>query len=288
MRTPGSDSGRPCITVGRVRLDLVRGSATICVLLCLFFFAGKGFTQYDEEPVGETPDSLRDSVQSSTAIDVAPTPPTPEQLEAAELQQSVELAKTWVRRMLVRGWVNPTHIGSWSTYSLTDWSEATGSYGPVEAKLTFHYLGPAEWMRHEAESFQAAFEVMDIDHTMIEFDLLVPATPKVSEIYRALMRVDRGDLTSVTLAPPAGVLDYDGMDKPTTGGPRHIKIYSGEYDAEIFRGSGVDGAEVVIYRTAAVLPLEILVLGYGDVGMTFSSSGNTITPRFKATLPPSR
>ncbi len=250
--------------------------------------AASASAQYDEAEPADTVEAVEDTLPNAPVEAVKELGPDSALLEVQRIQSAVHLATTWVRRLLLRGWMNPTTIGAYATYSLTSWSEGTGSYGPVEARVTMHYLGPAEWLNKEAETLQAAVQFMDAEQTLIEYDFVLPATQRVTEIYRALYRVDRGDVLPTKLELDPGQLDYDAVDKPVTAGRRIMKVYAGEFDTEMYRGSGTDGSEVIIFRSAAVPPLEILVLGYGNEGLTYSSGGNNPTPRFKTTLPPSR
>ncbi|MBI5059747.1 hypothetical protein HZB60_08210 [candidate division KSB1 bacterium] len=201
---------------------------------------------------------------------------------------ALEKAQKWVRRLFYRGWLNPTVIGGFSTYQLTFWGEGTGSYGPVDAKLTVQYLGPTEWMGKDAEWLQAAYYTMESDPELIEFDLIVPARQKITEVYRALYRIDRGELQAMTFGLPAGQIDMDAVDRPLEAGQKSVKVYAGTFDCATYRGTGDVGAEVIVSRSSDVMPLEIVVLGYGDEGLTFSANGANVTPRFKSPPPLSR
>lgn len=203
-------------------------------------------------------------------------------------ERAIEMAKVWLRRLLYRGWVNPTVIGAYTTYQLTEWSEATGSYGGVEGRLTIHYLGPTEWLSKDAESFQAAFQSLDEENNLVEFDLILPAMQRIGEVYRSLMRLNRGELRSTTISMPQGVPDSDVIDRAVEAGSRELKIFAGVFQTELYRGSGLDGTEVVIHRSAKISPLEVLVLGYGEQALTYSSSGSNVVPRFRVPPPPGR
>jgi hypothetical protein len=260
-------------------------------LLC--FAAGVTWAQEGDE-AADTATVVQDSVvevspeaepSNIEANDDAATPPVSRGEYTPTIEDvAIGTAKTWLRRLLYRGWVNPTIIGAYSTYQLTDWSEATGSYGGVEGRLTIHYLGPIEWMGRDAESFQAAFQALDEESNLVEFDLILPATQRVSEIFRSLMRVNRGDLRPTSFALPEGIVDYDVLDRALEAGKRDLKIYAGTFETELYRGSGTDGSEVLIHRAAKIAPLEIAILGYGAQALTYSSSGSNVVPRFR--VPP--
>jgi hypothetical protein len=201
-------------------------------------------------------------------------------------QLAVQTAVTWVHRLLFRGWLNPTVIGGFATYQLTSWGEGSGSYGPVDGKLTIHYLGSAEWNGKDAEWLQAAFYTMQSDPELIEFDLIVPANQRVTEVYRALYRVDRGELRPITFAPASGAGDVDASDRPVEMGAKSVHIYAGDFECKVYRGNGNIGSDVLVYRDEDISPLEVVVLGYGDEGLTFSATGSEVTPRFSSPPPP--
>jgi hypothetical protein len=203
-------------------------------------------------------------------------------------QRAVANAQDWVHLLLFRGWLNPTLIGGYATYQLTAWGEGTGSYGPVDGKLTIQYLGSTEWLGHDAEWLQAAYYTMESEPELIEFDLIVPAMQRITEVYRAYCRIDRGDLQPVSFAVTAGQTDLEASDVLVESGPKSVRIYAGSFDCTAYRGTGEVGADVIVYRSASVSPLEVVVLGYGDEGLTYSSGGAEVTPRFKSPPPPPR
>ena len=215
---------------------------------------------------------------------VRPQPKLGKEPYAAQLQ----LANSWVRRLLFRGWLDTSHIGAFARYQLTAWSQGIGSYGPIEARITAYYLGQTEWMGNDAEWLQFAVQTMDEEPILIEYDLIVPSKQKVDEIYRALYRVDRDEVKAVDLNLPENVLDYDKSDQPSEEGLEDLEFYSGIFETEVFHGSGTNGADVYIYRADKMPPFGIVVLGYGDEGLTFTSSGNDASPRFYVPPPPSR
>jgi hypothetical protein len=194
---------------------------------------------------------------------------------------------TWVRRLLYRGWLDTSHIGVYARYQLTSWSPGIGSFGPIEAQITVYYLGSTEWMGKDAEWLQVAVQMMEEEPLLVEYDLIVPSKQKVDEIYRVLYRVDRGEVKTANLSLPETIMDYDRVDEPTQEGLEDLEFYSGIFQTEVFRGSGTDGADVYIYRAQKMPPLGIVVLGYGDEGLTFMSSGSDATPRFYVPAPPS-
>jgi hypothetical protein len=200
---------------------------------------------------------------------------------------AVAAANKWVRRILYRGSFDATHIGAYAQYQLTSWDEAVGSFGPVEGKLAVYYLGTSEWMGKDAEWLQLVYQSVDAEPTMVYYDLLVPSASSVKQIYRALYRVDDGQLKTANFAFPADQLDYDAADKPSEDGVETVRLYSGMYETEKSRGAGAEGSVVVIYASKDVPPLGIVRLGYGDACMTLISKGLDAAPRFDVPAPPS-
>lgn len=288
---------------GRTLHHFLRTHWHLCLLaLCL---TGLAFAQYEEETPPDSTvvadSSLADSadakVDGSDNSDADTATPRRKRYESEETaaapdtsieQRAIRTAQLWLRRLLYRGWINPTIIGAYSTYQLTDWSEATGSYGAVEGKLTIHYLGPTEWVGKDAESFQAAFQSMDEENNLIEFDLILPANQKITESYRTLMRVNRAELRVSSLALPASQIDFDVLDRPVEDGARSLKLYAGTFETTVYRGSGDDGSAVVIYRAKNIAPIEVAALGFGEQALTFASTGSNVVPRFKVPPPPGR
>ena len=228
-------------------------------------------------------------VEDIDASDTQGEPPAKSGGDASGAQTAqIRLADTWVRRLLLRGWLDTSHIGAFARYQLTSWSQGIGSYGPIEARLTVYYLGSTEWMGNDAEWLQVAVQTMEDEPILIEYDLIVPAKQKIDEIYRVLYRVDRGDVKTGNLNLPENVVDYDKLDDPSEEGLEDLEFYSGIFETEVFHGSGTNGADVYIYRADKMPPLGIVVLGYGDEGLTFTSSGTDAAPRFYAPPPPSK
>lgn len=197
-------------------------------------------------------------------------------------QQLLEMAEQWLRRLLYRGVLDTKTIGAYANYQLTAWSEAGGSYGPVEARVTVSYLGSLTQEGKTAEWLQAIFQAMDEDPMVVEFDFLVTATPEIREISRVYYRINRGAVQSTPFADPSG-MNMDSLDRAADEGPESVRLYSGNFEAEKYRGVGDEGQDVVIYRVPSVPPLGIVRLGYGDQGLTYIGGGNDAAARF---LPP--
>jgi hypothetical protein len=196
----------------------------------------------------------------------------------------VDLATTWLRRLLYRGKLDVSVIGAYAQYQVTAWGENVGSSGPVEDRLTISYLGTSPFMGKNAEWLQAAFQTVEEEPKLVEFDLLLPSAPHVADIYRALYRVNRGETKALDLSLP-NQIDYDREDRPAAETAEALKLYSGTYLCEIFRGAGADGAAVVIYRSDNVKPLCVVRLGYGSEGLTYTGGGDDAEPRFVVPSP---
>ena len=268
-------------------LALFAGNANVCLAQYILPYdtLNQDTTIKDSADVTDTVDLDEDELESQDEqINVEPAPgTTPAEPHAAQLK----LANAWVRRLVYRGWLDTSHIGAFARYQLTAWSQAIGSYGPIEARITAYYLGQTEWMGKDAEWLQIAVQTVDDEPTLIEYDLVVSSKAKVDEIYRALYRIDRGEVKAANLSLPDNVLDYDKLDEPSEEGLEDLEFYSGVFETEVFHGSGTNGADVYIYRADKMPPLGIVVLGYGDEGLTFSSSGTDASPRFYVPPPPS-
>ena len=264
---------------------------------CLLLFSGGGIAQY----VLPYDTLNRDTTESDTAqtdtvevddevLEGAGSPelaPQTTEETTAPLVAEVQLANNWVRRLVFRGWLDTSHIGAFARYQLTAWSPGIGSHGPIEARITVYYLGPTDWMGSDAEWIQIAVQTMESEPTLIEYDLIVPSTERVGEIYRVLYRVDRGEVKPANLSLPENVVDYDKLDEPSQEGLEDLEFYSGIFETEVFHGSGTNGSDVYIYRADKLPPFGIVVLGYGDEALTFTSSGSDASPRFYVPPPPS-
>ena len=248
----------------------------------------------------ELPDNRDTTIAKDTtgAVDTSRTPPdTTRAPEESEEQAArpfmtpekavIERATTWLRRMLYRGKLDATVIGAYAQYQITAWSENVGSYGPVEARMTISYLGTSQFLGKNAEWLQAAYQTVEEEAKLVEFDLLLPSAPHVVEIYRVIYRVNRGEMHSLDLNLPPDKIDYDRNDRPESETTEELNLYSGKYVCEKLRGAGVDGADVVIYRSDKVKPLCIVRLGYGGEGMTYTGGGNDAVARFNIAPPPS-
>ena len=245
----------------------------------------------DTSEVGKDTTVVTDTVEVSpeeAPLDTNYVKPRPSKTPAEPHAADISNATLWVRRMLFRGWLDTSHIGAYARYQLTSWSPGIGSYGPVEARVTIYYLGPTTWLGKDAEWLQAAAETMGDEPLLIEYDLIVPPKPKIDGVYRVLYRVDRGDVKTGNFGLPENMLDYDRLDEPQEEGLEDLEFYSGIYQTQVYHGSGTDGSVVYIFRADKMPPLGIVVLGYGDEGLTFQSAGSDASPRFYVPPPPGR
>jgi hypothetical protein len=251
----------------------------------------------DEDSITTPSDSVKalsDSLKSlgDTTKAAKPAPKkggltTPEEeTSTVSPDQVVKQANQWLKRMLFRGSFDASHIGAYASYQLTAWSDGTGSYGPVEARLTIYYLGSSVWETKDAEWLQAVYTVMDEEPMTIEYDFIVPAGSEIKDVYRVLYRIDGGEMRSASFAANPNSPDVDAADKPVSDGAEDIKLYTGSYQTEKFHGIGDNGTDVLVYRSNAVPPLDIVRLGYGDEALTLTSVGDDAAPRFD-TPPPS-
>jgi hypothetical protein len=195
----------------------------------------------------------------------------------------VETAQKWVKRLLFRGELDSKVIGAYAQYQLTSWSEAGGSFGPIHARVTVAYLGSTRWQDKNAEWLQTVFQTLEGEPMLVEFDMTVPTGVMVHEVYQAYYRVNRGVIRSISIGAAPSEVDFDSGDRPAAEGTEEVKLYSGTYQTEKFRGSGEGGLEVVIYRSASAPPLGVVRLGYGDEGLTYTGGGNDAVARF---IPP--
>jgi hypothetical protein len=241
----------------------------------------------------------QDTVQKPAEDSLIPPPPqpapdsmrpgesTPEDTLAVRKPQIsekewVDIAQRWVKRLLFRGELDSKVIGAYAQYQLTSWSEAGGSFGPIHARVTAAYLGTTRWQDKSAEWLQAVFQSVESEPALVEFDLTVPSGMSVREVYQAYYRVNRGVIRSISFSAPAGSMDPDSSDRPAAEGAEEVRLYSGTYQTEKFRGTGEGGFDVVIYRSPSVPPLGIVRLGYGDEGLTYTGGGNDAAARFVA------
>ena len=215
---------------------------------------------------------------------VTPTAPAGEQTTPTE--NVLEQANTWLRRLLFRGELNSSHIGAYAQYQLTAWREGIGSHGPVLAQLTVYALGPTEYLGEDAEWLQAVYRTMDGEPTVVEYDLTVPPVSKVEKVFRLLCRVDHGETHSTSLAIPEGQVDYDIADRTIPISEEEMRLYSGTYRTRVLRGSGFNGAPVVIYKTDELPPFGVVILGYGEQGLTYIGGGRDGAPVFSVPPPP--
>jgi hypothetical protein len=233
----------------------------------------------------------RDTMRTKDTTEIADTTRAPQETEeqvakppANAEKTVVELATMWLRRLLYRGKLDVSVIGAYAQYQVTAWGENVGSFGTVEDRMTISYLGTSPFMGKKAEWLQAAFQTVEEEPKLVEFDLLLGNAPHIADVYRALYRVNRGETKSLDLNLP-NQIDYDREDRPAAETTEELKLYSGTFVCERFRGAGTEGAEVVIYRSDAVKPLCVVRLGYGSEGLTYTGGGNDAEPRFVVPSP---
>jgi hypothetical protein len=238
-------------------------------------------------------DSVKvDSAKTDTLNGEAVEPVEQENVLPSNAGQSGEDALyneafTWLKRLLFRGSFDARNIGAYARYQLTAWNEALGSNGPILGRIGIYYLGSSEWMGRDAEWLQAVYDAAGQEPSRVEFDLIVPTASPIREIYRIIYRIDEGEMKTTSLpAAKQEELDYESADRPESEGPDDIKLYSGTYETEKFRGVGANGAVVVINRSKTVPPLGIVRLGYGDFGLTLIDKGLDAAARFDVPPPP--
>jgi len=143
-------------------------------------------------------------------------------------------------------------------------------------------------MGQDAEWVQASVRVFGEQDTRILFDFLFPSRNKREAPLRTLVKEEGQPLREVSFALPAGTPDYDAMDNPRDIGEKLVELSHGKYLCRHFRGSGDGGAEVHLFLSAEVNPYGIVVMGYGDEGLTLIRKGSDATPLLDIPLPPSR
>ena len=156
------------------------------------------------------------------------------------------------------------------------------------AQITIQYLGSLTWLGKDAEWLQASVRVLDEEETNIDYDLIVPSAEKVTDIYRVLYRIDRGNIQTGSFVLPETVVDYDKIDQPQELDPKEIRLFAGTYETKVFSGSGSYGANVYIYRAQPLPPLGIVILGYGNYGLTLKKTGSNAAPRMNIPPPPQK
>jgi hypothetical protein len=266
------------------------------MILSLALLAGQVRAQYplpqDQPAATDSTDSLKTPAVNERLEQGERTATPPAADEDKPKQTSIDevrtLANQWVRRLLFRGWLDTSHIGAWAEYQITGWNENTGSFGPVEARITVYYLGSTVWLGKDAEWVQVSFHNMDEEETQIDYDLILPAREKIDEVYRALYRIDQNEIQTTTFVLPEGEMDYDKEDQPHDAGDREIKLYVGTFETQIYAGSGTNGAVVYTFRSHELPPLGVVVLGYGGKALTVTSRGASAKPRMNVPPPPER
>jgi hypothetical protein len=226
-----------------------------------------------------------DTTKKDTTAAIIPEEAAPE--TSAE-SSSLELAKRWIHRLLTRGVLNTNHIGAFAEYQLTDWSPTAGSMGPVRLNLKVVYLGPASFMEQDAEWVQATVSVFGESDRRIAFDFVLPSDKEHSLPLRTLAKEEEQPLREISFAASSGGLDYDAIDSPRDIGEEVVELSHGKYLCHHFRGSGDNGELVDLFLSSEVKPYGIVVMGYGDEGLTLVRKGADATPLLDVPPPPSR
>lgn len=269
-------------------MNLPRAAAILLTVFVLILWTSPAACQWDFEeppPPEQTADTLQDTIQppAEPVVDEnALYRAALREAEAAALEQS----SIWLRRLLFRSWVDNTQIGAYAEYQLTDWRENSGSYGAVLARMTIYYLAGVSWLGEDAEWFQVSWRTLDEHPVTVEYDLIVPAGEKITNVYRVLYRINRSEIRAGKLDPPEDGLDYETVDKPVIVREEDVRLYSGTYSTQVYKGSGTSGAVVLAYRSETVKPLGLVILGYGSQALTFTSGGSDAEPRFDVPPPP--
>jgi hypothetical protein len=266
-------------------------------LCCVYLLPVSGLSQYNlpntpGEPTAPdtlVKDSLADTLKAANEITQPKKTLEPQETEPEVTPADArKLADTWVRRLLLRGWLDNSHIGAYASYQLTGWRRGLGSFGPVEARVTIYYLGPTAFLGKDAEWLQVVFRVMGETETIIEYDLTVSGTDRIADIYRVLYRVDHGDLATGNFNLQEGELDYDRADQPQESSEEVVRLYTGSFDTKVYVGSGSEGAIVYAYRANSLPPLGLVILGYGEEALTLTATGADARPRMNVPPPPTK
>lgn len=272
-----------------MRKDILKQCLLVPVMLLLLFANGVVSAQYQFD-YGVEPDTLKadSTVADTIEADIededgaVTSPETP-------LDEIVDRAITWTRRMLYRGFPSLSTTGTWATYQESDWGPKQGAHGSIRAHLTVNYLGPTSWMSKQAEHMQVVYRTLDAPKMTIEFDLILgTSNGKIETIHRALYRVNNGGLMPAEFGLPENTLDYDKIDKPKADEHTELRLYSGTYDATIYAGTGMNAKKVYAYRVTGLPPLDLVMLAYGNEAMIFKSGGEGAEERFEAPLPGTR
>jgi hypothetical protein len=247
----------------------------------LFFImiSSAAWAQMYGDPSLVKPDTMKQDTIQPIIVEEAPPEVTPG-------PPAVDLAKLWIRRLMLRGVLNTNHIGAFAEYQLTKWSLLTGSAGPIRAYLKIVYLGPTMLLGEDVEWVQATARILGAVDKRVAFDFLVSADDTQALPLRTLMKEDGGALREISLALPQGTPDYDALDNPRDIREETVELSHGKYFCGHFRGSGDDGARVDLYLSPEVNPYGIVVMGYGDEGLTLIRKGADATPLLDVPPPP--
>jgi hypothetical protein len=241
-------------------------------------FSSTAFAQMYGDPALVRPDTAK----HDTAAAVIPQEIAPE-TQAATLP--FDLAKLWIRRVLLRGVLNTNQIGGLAEYQLTDWSPESGSMGPIKLSMKVVYLGSADFNGQDAEWVQAVVMVFGETDKRIAFDFVLPTDKQRSLPLRALAKEDDAPLREISFAVSSNSLDYDATDNPSDMSEEVVELSHGKYLCHHFRGSGANGEPVDLFLSSEVKPFGIVVMGYGNQGLTLIRKGADATPLLEIPTP---
>jgi hypothetical protein len=260
------------------------GRNALCFMFAFLFcllVTGTAFGQMYGDPGLARPDTSKQDTTQAPILEEAPP-------ETVATTSPYNLAKLWTRRLLLRGVLNTNHIGAYAEYQMTDWSLAGGSMGPVELNLKVVYLGPVSFMGQDADWVQVSALVLGETDTKIIFDFLLPSGDKHEGPLRSLAEEEGHPVREISFALPAGAPDYDALDNPRDIGEKLVELSHGKYPCRHFVGSGDNGEQVDLFLSPQVDPYGIVVMGYGDQGLTLTGKGSDATPLLDVPPPPSR
>lgn len=237
------------------------------------------FGQMYGDPGLVRPDTSKKDTTAATVLE-EPVPTT------AGEHSPFELARRWIRRVMVRSVLNTNHIGGFAEYQLTEWSPAAGSMGPIRLNMKIVYLGSVVFTGQDAEWVQAVVRVLGESDRQITFDFVLPSDKQHRLPLRALVKEEGEPLREISFAASSSGLDYDAIDSPRDSGEELVELSHGKYLCHHFRGSGENGEPVDLFLSSEVKPYGVVVMGYGDEGLTLVRKGADATPLLEVPPPP--
>ncbi len=251
------------------------------LVIILTLLTATAFAQMYGDPSPIRPDTTKqDTLQENIPQEIV--------IEPALADESLDWAKLWARRLLLRGILNTNIIGAWAEYQLTDWSLVRGSHGPIKLYLKIVYLGPILFLGEDAEWVQASVRVLDKMDKRLKFDFILPSSEGSALPVRALVKQEGEELREISFALDTKHVDYDALDNPRYVEEKIVELSHGKYTCGHFRGSGDDGARVELFLSPDVSPYGVVVMGYGTQGLTLIHKDTDATPLLDVPPPPSR